>query len=93
MTGHEAYRRSGPPPWPPAFWEYDTADDGPECEVITRILAGHPSYIPGIEKQAIEYSRYLDVAALVLYNKPFAELSAERQGIIRQRISHTWRLF
>lgn len=75
------------------IYVYDPADDGPECEVITRILAGHPSYISGTEKQTIQYSRYLDVAALVLYNTSFAELSAERQAIVRQRISHTWRLF
>ena len=24
-------------------YDYDPADDGPECEVITRILASHPS--------------------------------------------------
>jgi hypothetical protein len=23
-------------------YEYDPADDGPECEIITRILASHP---------------------------------------------------
>lgn len=26
-------------------YEYDPADDGPECEVITRILAAHPNEV------------------------------------------------
>lgn len=29
----------------PAVYEYDRADDGPECEVITRILAAHPNEV------------------------------------------------
>jgi len=31
---------------------YDPTDDGPECEVITRILAAHPFFIPGEERNA-----------------------------------------
>ena len=34
------------------IYEYDSASDGPECEVITRILARHPRYVPGVEKRA-----------------------------------------
>jgi len=26
-------------------YEYDTAEDGPECEVITRILAAYPNEV------------------------------------------------
>ena len=26
-------------------YDYDPADDGPECEVITRILASHPNEV------------------------------------------------
>jgi hypothetical protein len=49
-TGHEQH----------FFWsnlahvyDYDPAGDGPECEVITRILAQHPLYAAGAEKQMI----------------------------------------
>jgi hypothetical protein len=28
-----------------AVYDYDTAEDGPECEVITRILAAHPNEV------------------------------------------------
>jgi hypothetical protein len=35
------------------LYYYDPTDDGPECEVITRILARHPLYVAGIEKQMI----------------------------------------
>lgn len=29
----------------PAIYEYDRAEDGPECEVITRILAAYPNEV------------------------------------------------
>ena len=35
------------------IYDYDPTNDGPECEVITRILASHPLYAVGIEKQMI----------------------------------------
>ena len=28
--------------WRIGVYEYNPADDGPECEIITRILASHP---------------------------------------------------
>ena len=42
-----------------SVYDYDTADDGPECEVITRILASHPRYAPGIEKRALRLARII----------------------------------
>ena len=45
MTGHEAYLDGLL-----GVYQYDCAEDGPECEVITRILARHPIYVPGEEK-------------------------------------------
>lgn len=38
------------------LYDYDPTDDGPECEVITRILASHPRYAPGVEKRALRLS-------------------------------------
>jgi len=36
---------------------YDPTDDGPECEIITRILARHFTYSPGVEKLVLEWTR------------------------------------
>jgi hypothetical protein len=55
MTGHEVYHRSQQSI---SVYEYDRSDDGPECEVITRILAHHPHYVPGVEKRAIFLSLF-----------------------------------
>jgi hypothetical protein len=63
---------------------YDPADDGPECEVIARILAHHPLYIPGVEKRNIEVSRLLEIAAILRYKKSYRLLSVE------QRFSVYW---
>lgn len=38
----------------PAVYEYNRAENGPECEVITRILAHHPLYIPREEKRRLD---------------------------------------
>ena len=56
MTGHEVYHRSEQLI---SVYEYDSADNGPECEVITRILASHPRYVPGIEKRALRLARII----------------------------------
>ena len=40
-------------------YAYNSANDGPECEVITRILASHPRYVPGIEKRALRLARII----------------------------------
>jgi len=85
-TGHEQH----------FFWGnfahvyvYDPADDGPECETITRILARHPLYVPGLEKQAIRVSRHLDAAALALYGEPFAKIGEDRRTTVRERVAQT----
>jgi hypothetical protein len=71
------------------IYDYDPTDDGPECEVITRILAKHPLYMPGAEKKAIHFSRILEVAALALHHRPFSNLRAEEQAIIRSKVART----
>lgn len=50
MTGHEHYWQHNVFGW--GVYQYNPADDGPECEAITRILAHHPRYVPGVEKRA-----------------------------------------
>ena len=39
MTAHEQYAKHR---LFPGIYDYDPADNGPECEIITRILASHP---------------------------------------------------
>jgi hypothetical protein len=68
-------------------YEYDPADDGPECEIITRILARHPLYIPGVEKRFIKFSRMLDVAAIAQFSQAFADISEDERAVIRNRVS------
>lgn len=36
---------------------YDPTEDGPECEIINRILARHFTYAPGVEKLILEWAR------------------------------------
>ena len=46
LSGHEAAFSSNPMA---GVFTYDPADDGPECEVITRILASHNDWDLAIE--------------------------------------------
>jgi hypothetical protein len=86
-NGHEAAFLANPFA---SVYSYDRADDGPECEVITRISAKHPHYFEfmnGTEKRALEYSRYLDAASLVLLEKHFADLGYYDQNAVRQIVA------
>jgi len=87
ISAHESYRLENV--FFPSIYYYDPADDGPECEVITRILASHPLYVSGVEKQSIQYSRYLDAGAFVLFGKSFADIGEESRSIVRQGIAKT----
>lgn len=40
MTAHEFYWQHNVFGW--GVYQYDPTDDGPECEIITRIFANHP---------------------------------------------------
>lgn len=51
LLGHEIHYWRTPMSY---LYQYDPTDDGPEVEVITRILANHPAYIPGFERQRME---------------------------------------
>ncbi len=64
---------------------YDAADDGPECETITRILAKHPLYKPGQEKHDIALWRVLNRAALLLYSQAYDMLRSDMQEAVIKR--------
>ena len=66
---------------------YDPAADGPECEVITRILAHHPFYRPGVEKRRVRMSRMLDHAALVLFQKHFDDIGPSFRSYVVKRVA------
>lgn len=86
MTGHEAYHRLEQSI---SVYEYDSADNGPECEVITRILAKHSLYVIEAEKKVFHVNRYFEAAALVLFGKSFDKLTVEHSTIVRNRVTAT----
>jgi hypothetical protein len=57
-----------------SVYEYDPANDGPECETITRILAHQPFYKPGAEQHLLRASINVNTAARVLFQREYAEL-------------------
>lgn len=65
------------------IYEYDPTDEGPECEVITRILARHPLYVSGEEKRRLRMMRSLDAVSLITYQKLFRELAPSTQSEVR----------
>lgn len=67
-------------------YEYDPAENGPECEVITQILARHPLYIPGRERSSLQETRLLDAESLKLYHKRYAKLGAYGREKVRCRV-------
>jgi hypothetical protein len=70
-----------------SVYTYDVADDGPECETITRILAKHPLYKPGQEKHDIALWRVLNRAALLLYSQQYDMLSSDMQEMVIKRVA------
>ena len=66
---------------------YDVANDGPECETITRILAKHPLYKPGQEKHDIALWRVLNRAALLLYSQGYDTLRSDMQEVVIKRVA------
>ena len=83
-NGHMAYFMLS------CYWdvlEYDSAEDGPECETITRILAKHPLYKPGQEKHDIALWRVLNRAALLLYAQGYDTLRSDMQEVVIKRVA------
>jgi hypothetical protein len=67
-------------------YTYDPAADGPECEVITRILAHHSAYVPGGELQCLQLQKFVDDTARKLFNRRYGRLSPARQAIVRAAV-------
>ena len=66
---------------------YDSADDGPECEVITRILAAHPRYRMGEERRSIESMRLLDRTSLLFYERQYDELGSKERDVVNRCVT------
>lgn len=66
---------------------YNPTEDGPECEVITRILAKHSLYIPGMERRAIAVSRCLELISLLRYKKSFALLNTDQNAAVHRAVT------
>jgi hypothetical protein len=69
-------------------YEYDPAEDGPECEIITRILAKHPLYRVGTEKRALHKSLMLDRASIIAYGRLFKHIGANAQAYVIKRVAN-----
>lgn len=69
-------------------YEYDPADDGPEAEAITRILASHALYAPGKEGELLKFQHFVDDAARALFNKRYGRLGKKRQETVRKFVIH-----
>lgn len=72
LSGHEAAFSSNPMA---NVFTYDPADDGPECETITRVLAHHPLYKAGAERHFLRASVNVNTAARILFQREYAQLS------------------
>jgi hypothetical protein len=87
MSAHEAYWQSHVFGW--GVYQYDPADDGPECEVITRILAHHPFYQPGQELQHLRLMAYLEEVARQLFGVRYRFLDAAQKTAVRMAVIRT----
>jgi hypothetical protein len=67
-------------------YEYDPADDGPECEVITRVLASHKLYRPGNEGELLRFHHFVDSVARHMYGKHYARLGEKRKEKVRAKV-------
>ena len=68
-------------------YHYDSAENGPECEVITRILAAHPRYRMGEERRSIESTRLLDRTSLLFYERQYDELGSKERDVVNQCVT------
>lgn len=69
---------------PGKVYSYDPAEDGPEAEIITRILAKHALYAPGEEGELLKFQHLVDDAARALFNDRYGRLGKKRQETVRK---------
>ena len=69
---------------PARAYSYDPTDDGPEAEIITRILAKHALYIPGKEGELLRFQHFVDKAARALFGDRYGRLGKKRQATVRK---------
>jgi hypothetical protein len=67
-------------------YNYDAANDGPECEAITRILARHTLYTPGKEGELLRFEHFVDRVARHLFGKRYSLLGTERKEKVRAKV-------
>jgi hypothetical protein len=60
-------------------YDYDPTDDGPECEVITRILASQPLYSPSREAELLRFQHFVDKVARAMYSERYGRLGVRRK--------------
>ena len=68
-------------------YDYDTAEDGPECETITRILAHHPLYSPGQELGHLKFLSLVNRIAREAYGRRYGRLGPRQQARVRVMVA------
>ncbi len=66
-------------------YDYDPADDGPECEIITRILSSHTLYDPGQEVKVLRAEQHLNELARQMFGDRYGRLGRKRQAEVRRQ--------
>lgn len=80
MSGHEYAIRETSMCY---VYSYDPAADGPECEVITRILAYHPLYRPGQELGHLRFLAQVNGVARQAYGRRYEKLGPRQKARVR----------
>src|SRR5208282_6825232 len=70
----------------PEVYTYDSAEDGPEAEIIKGILASQPLYVPGKEGELLRFQKFVNQAARHFYDNPYSRLSVRRKTFVAQHV-------
>jgi hypothetical protein len=89
MSAHEAFHfieRFKSPVVNPEPYIYDSADDGPEVEIIKKIMSSHMQSFLNLEKRNLRLWVMRDWASREIFSKPFDELFAPQHNYICARV-------
>lgn len=86
VTGGSAHRFAHymSPMW--CVYDYDPANDGPEVDIIKGILASHPLYTPGKERELLRFQKFVNRLARHHYDNPYSRLSTKRKLFIAYEV-------
>jgi len=70
----------------PEVFTYDSAEDGPEVEIIKGILASQPLYVPGKEGELLRFQDFVNRVARHMYGDRYGRLGAKRKTLVYKRV-------